>query len=159
MHTRTPPTHTHTNAHSFTQNSTQTHNSRHTPTLLPPHTPEHSAEGAVVLGADLADDGVHGPAVQLLIGQNLEGDAWRRWQGSPETRTAVQERGDGTVRGLDETSPPRPRRRKTLGGSSLARATPVRGARSRLPARHPCKRASVQACTCVCAHRRWPRCA
>jgi hypothetical protein len=34
--------------------------------------PEHAAERAVVLVADFADDGVHAPAVQLLVGQHRQ---------------------------------------------------------------------------------------
>lgn len=35
-------------------------------------TAKDAAEGAVVLAADLCDNGVHGPAVQLVVAEDLE---------------------------------------------------------------------------------------
>lgn len=53
---------------------------RHNPprTTRTQYAPEHAAERAVVLGADLPHDGVHRPAVELLVRQHLQRDAVRR---------------------------------------------------------------------------------
>jgi len=48
------------------------------PPTRPPCAPEDPAEGAVVLGADLPDDCVHAPAVQLLVRKDLQRDACAR---------------------------------------------------------------------------------
>ena len=37
--------------------------------------PEHAAEGAVVLEPDLGHNLVHGPAIEILIGENFERDS------------------------------------------------------------------------------------
>lgn len=63
---------------------------------------ENAAEGAVVAGANLPDNLVHGPAVQLLVGHDGEGDAVLRLIALDGVQGVVAVAADALVHGQQQ---------------------------------------------------------